>query len=204
MALAAVKDRPKAAQQALERHLAAEQQAASVSSGLTTLSIPGGALSGHAITGGHAANRKASHPGGKPKTPPQGADRGSVNGNAAGLDGSISGSLQVTPRVHSGAGSLPLAPMNKLGVPAVAVRQVKGGDLQIAPSRQLKHIDAGKQQPDSVQQVVNSDFGSVGLAALQPGVAAGGDQSVISALQSEEVNRGGGLHWVEVHSIPVS
>lgn len=192
-AAAAMKDRPKQAQLALDRYTAEQQQAA-MPAGLTTLSIPGGAPGGHAISGGHGSARKPSHPGAKPKTPPLGADRNSSGGNAGAggmlLDTSTSGSLQPTPRGDSSAGVVvPAAPPNKLGVPALAVRVVKGGELQITPSQQLRHIQAGNLQMDRGDAAGGKDSRATAdkQAAQLVSAVQVDDSPAIGALQTQEV-----------------
>lgn len=155
---AAAKDRPKQAQQALERHLTAEQQLAAAAPGLTTLSIPGGAIGGQPVAAGHATARKALQAGAKPKTPPQASDRNGFDGSvvaggagassgAALFDVNVPGSVQVSPRVaSSSSGAVSTVAANQLNVPPAAVRLVKGGELQIMPAQQLKHVQAAKRQ----------------------------------------------------------
>lgn len=186
--IVATKDRPKQAQQALERYQQAEQQAASAPTGLT-ISIPGSAAAGHAVAANTATTGKVSHAGGKPRSTMQPAsDQNPTSSWAASdghavtaaflLDTSTPGSSSATPRNNSGSGVV-LTPTNNLGVPSVAVRQMKGGELVIMPAKQLKHLGVEKQRISGSAE----STGDSRVAARQQGSA---DASILGPAQLAE------------------
>lgn len=159
--VAVAKDRPKQAQAALERHLAAvaAQQtasllpAAAIMQGLSALSIPGSAATAApaaagvlalqaattaihaATTGGSGAGTQKTSRAGKHKT----GSGGSVSGAGGASEGSSTvSSVQCTPRLGSSLGGLE----SSVKQPAVVVqRQLKNGDtLILCPQEQVRKV----------------------------------------------------------------